>query len=293
MQNNSPKYLNPFTDFGFKNLFGKEYSKDVLIDFLNDLYADLPGMKKIVDITYTDKEMSRLTEDGKTVIYDIRCKTEDNHHFIVEMQVNSQSTFLSRAIYYLCRAISEQGETGEKWRYDFQPVYGVYFTDFKLNGLEPKVKVHSKLCDLESAKPISDKVCLSFIQLPFFKKNIDECTTGFDQWIYVLKHLSYMNVMPFTEEKEIFKKVADISDLNRLTPEQRREYDVALKTYRDYNATISTAIENGRAEGIELGKAEGIELGKADVARNLKALGMSSAQISQVTGLSEDVIASL
>lgn len=102
-----------------------------------------------------------------------------------------------------------------------------------------------------------------------------------------------MNVMPFTEEKEIFKKVADISDLNRLTPEQRREYDVALKTYRDYNATISTAIENGRAEGIELGKAEGIELGKADVARNLKALGMSSAQISQVTGLSEDVIASL
>lgn len=31
------KYLNPYTDFGFKKLFGEEASKDLLVDFLNQL----------------------------------------------------------------------------------------------------------------------------------------------------------------------------------------------------------------------------------------------------------------
>ena len=34
------KYINPFTDWGFKRLFGQEFSKDLLISFLNDLLVD-------------------------------------------------------------------------------------------------------------------------------------------------------------------------------------------------------------------------------------------------------------
>jgi hypothetical protein len=29
------KYINPFTDFGFKKIFGEEASKPQLLDFLN------------------------------------------------------------------------------------------------------------------------------------------------------------------------------------------------------------------------------------------------------------------
>ena len=32
------RYINPFTDWGFKRLFGQEFSKDLLINFLNDLF---------------------------------------------------------------------------------------------------------------------------------------------------------------------------------------------------------------------------------------------------------------
>ena len=31
------KFINPFTDFGFKHIFGREMDKDILIEFLNDL----------------------------------------------------------------------------------------------------------------------------------------------------------------------------------------------------------------------------------------------------------------
>ena len=253
MGNSVNKYINPFTDFGFKNLFGKDYSKEVLVDFLNDLYSDIEGMRRIVDVTYTDKEKTRNTKFGKTVIYDIFCLTDDNRHLIIEMQVNSQLHFLRRAIYYLCRAIADQGEMGDDWKYGFNPVYGVYFTDFKINDMPERVKTHVKLCDLEDGKPLSDMMCLSFIQLPFFNKSKEECKTGFDQWIYVLKNLDTMETMPFTEEKAIFAKVKDISEYRSLNKEQKEEYDDALKRYRDYHLTLYTA----REEGVEYGRAEG------------------------------------
>ena len=40
------KFINPFTDVGFKIIFGQEMTKDLLIDFLNDL---LVGERHIQD----------------------------------------------------------------------------------------------------------------------------------------------------------------------------------------------------------------------------------------------------
>ena len=46
------RYINPFTDWGFKRLFGQEFSKDLLINFLNDLFE---GEFQIKDVTFKDK----------------------------------------------------------------------------------------------------------------------------------------------------------------------------------------------------------------------------------------------
>ena len=47
------KYINPYTDFGFKKLFGEEGSKDLLIDFLNQL---LPAYHQIANLTFRNSE---------------------------------------------------------------------------------------------------------------------------------------------------------------------------------------------------------------------------------------------
>ena len=47
------KYINPFTDVGFKKIFGQDLTKPLLLDFLNNL---LTGEKEIIDITFLDKE---------------------------------------------------------------------------------------------------------------------------------------------------------------------------------------------------------------------------------------------
>ncbi len=77
------KYINPFTDFGFKKLFGEEANKDLLIDFLNALLAEKEHIK---DITYLKNEHLGRTESDRKAIFDLYCETESGDKFIVEMQ---------------------------------------------------------------------------------------------------------------------------------------------------------------------------------------------------------------
>ena len=46
------KFINPFTDIGFKIIFGQEFSKPRLLDFLNAL---LVGERIITDLRFLDK----------------------------------------------------------------------------------------------------------------------------------------------------------------------------------------------------------------------------------------------
>ena len=74
------RYINPFTDWGFKRLFGQEFSKDLLINFLNDLFE---GEFQIKDVTFKDKEQLGDSNDLRGCIFDIYCVTDDDKHFIV------------------------------------------------------------------------------------------------------------------------------------------------------------------------------------------------------------------
>ena len=61
------KYINPFTDVGFKRIFGQELSKPLLLDFLNSLFE---GEKHIVNLTFLDKEHPALFEEDRSLMYD-------------------------------------------------------------------------------------------------------------------------------------------------------------------------------------------------------------------------------
>ena len=95
-------YINPFTDIGFKRIFGQELSKPLLIDFLNNL---LIGEKRIVNLKFLDKELPPVFVDDRSLIYDIYCELDDNEKIIVEMQNCEQSYFKRRSIYYVSEAI--------------------------------------------------------------------------------------------------------------------------------------------------------------------------------------------
>ena len=89
------KYINPFTDIGFKKIFGQELSKPLLLDFLNNLLQD---EREIIDISFLDKEQLPDIVEGRSAIFDILCKTSDDMNIIVEMQNREQPFFKKRSI---------------------------------------------------------------------------------------------------------------------------------------------------------------------------------------------------
>ena len=99
--------------------------------------------------------------------------------------------------------------------------------------------------------------------------------------------------MPFSEKYPVFRKLAEIGDLRKLSREELELYDEDIKNMRDINATRKFDEKRGMENGMAKGRAEGKAEGKAEVARNLLALGMSWTQIIQATGLTEDQLKQL
>ena len=123
----------------------------------------------------------------------------------------------------------------------------------------------------------------------------------FDCWIYIMKNMNMFEQMPFSEKYLVFRKLAEIGDLRKLSREELELYDEDIKNMRDIYATrkfdekrgMEKGMAKGRAEGLAEGRAEG-ELSKGlTVARNLLAMGMSWTQIIQATGLTEDQLKQL
>lgn len=140
------KFINPFTDVGFKRIFGQEVSKPVLIAFLNSL---LEGERKITDLQYLDKEKIGLTDGNRSLIYDVLCKTESGEYIIVEMQNKSQPYFKNRSVFYTSRSIIEQGEQGSDWEYDIKAVYLIALLNFRLEGLTDDFRTDVALMDMK------------------------------------------------------------------------------------------------------------------------------------------------
>ncbi len=205
------KFINPFTDVGFKRIFGQEINKDLIIDFLNSL---LVGEKHIKDIRFLDKELLPEFDGDRGVIYDIHCINEDGEQFIVEMQNKKQNNFCDRALYYLCQAISRQGEKGLGWMFDLKAVYGVFFMNFYLNPKQHRFRTDAEVAIRDTHEPLTDKLRFIFLELPSFSKEEDECTTDFERWIYVLKNMETLNRLPFKARKAVFEKLEQIVDIS-------------------------------------------------------------------------------
>lgn len=288
------RFINPFTDVGFKLIFGQEVTKDLLIDFLNDL---LSGERHIRDITFLDKELPPEFRGDRGVIYDIYCTTDDGGHIIVEMQNRPQINFRERALFYLSHAITRQGERGAMWQFGLKAVYGVFFMNFRLGETSGKLRTDIVLTDRDTHEIFSDKLRFIFIELPSFTKEEEECETDFERWIYVLKNMETLNRLPFKARKAVFEKLEKIVDIASLTKEEREKYDESIKVYRDQLVTIAYAreegMEKGMQEGMEKGREEGEKKKQLEIARNLKSLNLPIETIMKATGLSVEELSEL
>jgi predicted transposase/invertase (TIGR01784 family) len=256
MKKKTTQFINPFTDFGFKKLFGEEENKDLLISFLNTL---LPDNHQIVTLTYKPSDQSGLTVFDRKAIYDLYCEGVGGSKFIVEMQKAKQTYFKDRALFYTTFPIQAQAKKGIKqeedkieWDFKLAPIYMVSVLDFVFDEdkkiPEGTVVYFVELKD-QYNRPFYEKLLYIYLAMPRFNKTLIELLTPQDNWLYILKNLPDLKEVPELFQRGILSKVFKVADMANLTREERRDYEQSVKQYRDLKNVTDTAFFDGKIEG--------------------------------------------
>ncbi len=275
------KYINPFTDFGFKKLFGSELNKDLLIDFLNE--AILPKSRKIADLTYKKNEHLGASEFDRKAIFDLYCVGENGEHFIVEMQKAKQNYFKDRSVYYATFPIQEQAIQGD-WNYKLTEVFTVGILDFVFEESYNKIKEVRHVVNLKDKKNkfFYDKLTFIYLEMPNFTKSEAELETTFDKWLYVLKNLPNLENRPLKFQEKVFERLFAAAEISKFTREEKSQYEDSLKSYRDLKNVIDTSYDEGKMEGMMEGEIKGkIEAKIKGIIKSLKRGKLTIEEIAE------------
>ncbi len=292
------KHINPFTDFGFRKLFGEESCKDILISFLNALLMPKSPIKKL---TFTNTFKLGNTKYDRSLIYDLYCENEKGEKFYIEMQKAEQEYFADRMVFYSTFPIQEQAPKG-KWNYELKAVYCVGILDFTLKDIKNNNYVNEMKIKNQDNQIFYDKYNLITVEMPKFTKKLKELKTLLDKWLYFLKNLESLDVLPALFKEDVFKEASKKTERANFTKAEQAEYEKSLKTQRDEYSVVTTAhnqgIAKGRIQGEEIGIKKGEEMGikKGEEIGNIRlvielnALKVSQKIISQKTGLKSDKV---
>ena len=284
------KYINPYTDFGFKLLFGTAMNKELLISFLNALLFKEETVK---DVTYLNAEHLDTQEYDRRAVFDVYCENEKGEKFLVEMQRGEQQFFKDRSVYYATFPIREQSQRG-KWDYELKAVYIIGILNFTFNDTDGDYFHHEvKLVDLYTHKVFYDKLTFIYLEMPKFNKKEDELESMFDKWLFVLRNLSSLFERPRALQNRVFDRLFEAAEIAKFNPKELGEYWESLKNFRDWYSVMSTQLKKGREEGLKEGLEQGLKEECFKNAKKMKQAGIAFDVIAQVTGLSIGEIASL
>ena len=288
------RYVNFYTDFAFKKLFGTEMNKDLLISFLNAL---LQGREVVLDVNYLNTEHLGTQEYDRRAVFDVYCKNDKGEVFLVEMQKGEQQFFKDRSIYYSTFAIREQAPRGE-WNYELKGVYTIGILNFCFDKEREGNYYHEvKLMDTATKEVFYDKLVFIYLEMPKFTKQENELESLFDKWLYVIRNLAALMERPRVLQEKVFAHLFEAAEIAKFSRVERYEYEESLKAYRDWFSVMATAELRGEERGKEKGLKEGLEKGRIEErlrnARGLKARGVDAEIIAQVPGLSVDDILGL
>ncbi|MDR1594716.1 MAG: Rpn family recombination-promoting nuclease/putative transposase [Prevotellaceae bacterium] len=294
-------FMNIKTDYAFRKIFGY---KEILISFLNALNV-LP--EKILDIQYLPPEQLGHRVSIRKATYDIFAKMSDGKHFVIEMQIAPQTHFAERLLFYLSHLLLKQipkglvittNEKGEEvkteWEYEVDGAYVIAILDFVMfkEKVAEDIAMETVRLIRERAKLVySDKYKLIIIELPKFKKKLEELIDLAEKWILSIGHIEEFSECPESmKDDESLRMLYEITRIENLKVNEMRAYKQSVLEYED----VVDALGITKQEGIEIGRREGRQEGRREeqvkLIKRLYESKMSSKQIAKLIDLTEKEI---
>ena len=338
------EYINPRVDWAFKRIFGSDDTKECLITFLNGVFEDEFVIKDVKHLkTEQTRHQKRergvifdvacVTDDGRRIIVEMQKKEQRyfvdralyySSKAIVEQAKPGEWDFHLTPVYTVC-FMDFIAETGIPCQFRTDIGFGLLEEEGSMlddpteqQGCDAKTQAKllvprkgrksknskAKAWKLSGLQYGFEKMRVVFLQLPLFEKKEPECMEIFDCWIYVLNNMEHLKEIPFLDKYPVFRKLAAIGDLQKLTPEERDYYEEDVKIMRDLYATDKWEKEKRRMEretarkeleeatkkALTEGRAKGRAEGMLEVAKNLLSMDIPILQIMQATGLTQEQI---
>ena len=269
-------FIRLLTDFGFKRVFGSKEHAGILKRFLNALFE---GEMHIEKVEFKDKEILPAHIKGKT---------DTDHHFILEMQQEESENFSDRILFYISKAIVNQGIKGVEYQLD--PIYCIVITDFNLSNFEKSLIKDFRIMDRRSHEEYSDKFRLIFLSLKQIPRQWEECDTELTRQLYLIKNMENLTKESKPYLSGEYDDFFTASKTENLTNEEAVAYSESYLKELDNQSVVRFTARKNREEGIEEGLKKGRAEGILEVARNMLKSGMSILDISKFTNLPESEI---
>ena len=281
--------INVLNDYFVRYLFSDKGSEAILLDFINSIMLD-SNMKTFKAVEILNPFNYKENYNDKETIVDVKCITQNGSVVIIEIQLQGNSRFPERILYYWASNYSKLLKQGEKYD-SLTPVISINLLNFNLDDED---NIHScyMIYDTNNKKLLTDHLQIHIVELKKFQYNL--LKPDLNCW------LKFFTMKDKDNKEEI---MSDLVKEKPIMEEVQRKYNnfikdrIMMNEYDKRQAYLygnQIMLEEERRLGKEEGIKEGIEqceINKAkDIALNLKNMNMSNEDISRITGLSIDEI---
>lgn len=217
------RYINPYTDFGFRRFFGTEKNKELLISFLNAIVVRRGD--PIVEVSFPQK----ASDDFPGSFFDVLCQRKSGETFVAVMQNAPLGFTKDLSVFHLFTGTA----TFSKTYSGKQPLHEtclVALTNQTLNqeGTSERYLHEVRLMDVGNYHVFYKRLLLVYLEMPKFEKRAEQLRTMGDKWLFALKNLPYFQEIPKALNGKVFEQLFEQADLSRFTAEERLAYQRSL-----------------------------------------------------------------
>lgn len=281
-------------DWAMKRLLRNKANFNVLEGLLTTLLKENIHIQKLLE-----SESNQEEEFDKYNRVDMLAENDKGELFLVEIQNNNEYAYFQRMLFGTSKLVTEYINRGEGYE-KVRKVYSiniVYFSlghgkDYVYHGKTEFKGIHKgdilELTPFQKQTFKADTVSQLYPEYYILKVNDfnSVAKSPLEEWIY------YLNTgeIPDNATAPGLDKAREQLKLDKMSKEELEAYYRHLDNIVILKSNIFTEREEGRVEGRAEGRAEGEKSKQLEIARNLKRMGLSTANTCKATGLSAEEV---
>jgi len=252
--------VDPKVDYAFKHVFGRDATRPILIDVVDNVLQPSPG-HRILDIELLNPLNPKEALDDKLSILDIKARDQAGRQFNVEMQMLALRAYDKRILYYFCKLHQQQLHEGERYG-QLKPTISISFLNHVLFPQVSDYHLRFRLLEHAHHFSLTDDVEFHVFELPKFSKSLAELAGGLDKWLYFLRHAETMDLDELPTELRAPLVLRAFEELKMLTQSdlERERYEARRKAQLDQNSfldDVECLREEIRQAAREVGRQQG------------------------------------